>query len=108
MALHSGSNQGLKCDFRASFGGGNGVIVMTNGEMGVEITRDIIRSVAKMYGWSGMIGEPFEEGSVPHDQLKRYVGHDAFSPDEVAFITTEGDRLMVQQLPCPRLCRLEG
>ncbi len=100
---HSGSNQGFKCDFRASFSGGNGVIVMTNGEMGVEITRDIIRSVAKVYGWPGMIGEPLEEVSVPRAQLKQYAGHYAFSPDEVAFITTEGDRLMVQQLPYPRL-----
>jgi len=100
---HSGSNQGFKCDFRASFSGGNGVIVMTNGEMGIEITRDIIRAVAKVYEWPGMIGEPLEEVVIPQDQLKGYVGHYAFSPDEVAFITMEEDRMMVQQLPYPRM-----
>ena len=100
---HSGSNQGFKCDFRASFSGGNGVIVMTNGEMGFEICRDVIRAVSKVYGWPGMTGEPLDEIAVPHDQLEKYAGHYAFSPDEVAFITMVGNRLMVQQLPYPRM-----
>lgn len=100
---HSGSNQGFKCDFRASFNGGNGVIVMTNSEMGFEICQDIIRAVANVYEWPDMIHDPLKEIAVSPDHLKQYAGDYAFSPDEVAFITMEGDRLMVQQLPYPQM-----
>lgn len=100
---HSGSNQGFKCDFRASFKGGNGVIVMTNSETGYELCQDIIRAVATVYGWPDMINEPLEEKPISTDQLKRYTGDYAYSPDEVAFITMEGERLMVQQLPYPKM-----
>ena len=100
---HSGSNKGFKCDFRASFSGGNGVIVMTNGEMGFEICQDVIRAVAKVYKWPGMVPDPLKEITVSPDQLKQYAGDYAFRPDEVAFITRKGDRLMVQQLPYPQM-----
>ncbi len=100
---HSGSNQGFKCDFRASFKGGNGVIVMTNSETGYELSQDIIRAVAKVYEWPDMIHEPLKEKPISMDQLKQYAGDYAYSPDEVAFITMEDDRLMVQQLPYPQM-----
>ncbi len=100
---HSGSNQGFKCDFRASFEGGNGVIVMTNSEMGYDLCQDIIRAVADVYQWPGMIHEPLEEIRVSPKQLKKHVGDYAFGPDEVAFISFEEDRLMVQQLPYPQM-----
>ncbi|MFK7760389.1 MAG: serine hydrolase [Phycisphaerales bacterium] len=100
---HSGSNQGFKCDFRASFSGGNGVIVMTNGEMGFEVCQDLIRAVAKVYGWPDMIDKPLEEIPLSHNELSQYTGEYAFSPDEVAFITIGEGRLMVQQLPYPKM-----
>ncbi|MGJ8637135.1 MAG: serine hydrolase [Phycisphaerales bacterium] len=100
---HSGSNQGFKCDFRASFKGGNGVIIMTNSQTGYGLCQDIIRAVAKVYQWPDMIHEPLKEKPISTDQLKQYVGDYAYSPDEVAFINIEDDRLMVQQLPYPQM-----
>ena len=100
---HSGSNMGFKCDFRASFSGGQGVVVMTNGDAGIEICRDVIRAVAKVYGWTGVIGEPLEEVQHTPAQLERYAGRYELEPDEVVFITSEEGQLMVQQLPYPRL-----
>ncbi len=100
---HSGSNLGFKCDFRASFEGGHGVIVMTNGETGYDLSQDIIRAVAKVYQWPDMIPDPLDETRVSKEQLERYVGDYAYGPDEIAFIRLIDDRLMVQQLPYPQM-----
>lgn len=100
---HSGSNMGFKCKFRASFTGGQGVVVMTNSEMGAEVFQDVIRAVAKVYEWPGVIREPLKEALLTPAQLERYAGRYAFEPDEVVFVTREKDRLMLQQLPYPRL-----
>ncbi len=100
---HSGSNKGFKCDFRASFIGGNGVIVMTNSNTGFELCRDIIRTVAHVYGWTGMVGDPLEQAAVSSEQIHQYAGHYDFGPDEVAFITVEDEQMTIQQLPYPRM-----
>ncbi|MBM90073.1 MAG: hypothetical protein CMJ35_00465 [Phycisphaerae bacterium] len=100
---HSGSNFGIKCDFRASFSGGNGVIVMTNGDTGYELCQDVIRAVAKVYQWPGMIPEPVKEVPMAPDELRQYAGDYAYGPDEVAFISFDEERLMVQQLPYPQM-----
>lgn len=100
---HSGSNKGFKCDFRASFSGGNGVIVMANGDTGFDVCQDVIRAVAKVYGWPDMIDKPLKEVPLSHNELSQYAGEYAFSPDEVAFITMGEGRLMVQQLPYPKM-----
>ena len=49
---HSGSNEGFKCQYYASFEGGKGVVVMTNGE-NFGIIPEVIRSVAAVYKWKG-------------------------------------------------------
>ena len=100
---HSGSNKGFKCDFRASFVGGNGVIVMTNSDTGFELCREIIRTVAHVYGWTGMVGDPLEQAAVQAEQLNNYAGHYDFGPDEIAFITVEDEQMTIQQLPYPRM-----
>ncbi len=100
---HSGSNKGFKCDFRASFVGGNGVIVMTNSNTGFELCREIIRTVAHVYGWPGMVGDPLEQATVQAEQLNEYAGHYDFGPDEIAFITVEDEQMTIQQLPYPRM-----
>jgi CubicO group peptidase (beta-lactamase class C family) len=50
---HGGANEGFRCEFMAFIEGGNGVIVMTNSDNGGALARDIILSIAEVYGWSG-------------------------------------------------------
>lgn len=76
---------------------------MTNSETGYEICQDIIRAVAKVYQWPDMIPSPLKEATLSQTQREKYAGDYAFGPDEVAFITLEEDRLMVQQLPYPKM-----
>ncbi len=48
---HGGSNAGFKCTLVAFARGGNGVVVMTNGEQSGVLGQEIVRTVARIYGW---------------------------------------------------------
>ena len=47
---HGGSNEGFKCSYQGSIEGGKGVVIMVNSE-NYDIIPEIMRSVAKIYGW---------------------------------------------------------
>jgi len=48
---HGGSNNGFKSEFKASFSGGDGVVVLTNSDNGGKLCREIIEKVATVYQW---------------------------------------------------------
>lgn len=49
---HGGSNAGYKCQFYALAGLGQGVVIMTNSDRGMELIDELMRSVSSAYGWS--------------------------------------------------------
>ena len=51
---HGGSNEGFRCQFVAFKDRATGVAVMTNSDRGGAILQEIIRAVAREYGWPGM------------------------------------------------------
>ena len=48
---HGGSNEGFKCQMTAFFESGRGAVVMTNGDRGGFLASEVLRSVAREYGW---------------------------------------------------------
>ena len=102
---HGGANEGFRCDFRASFAGGHGVVVMTNGDAGITLCHDIIRAVASVYNWPDAVGEPLQSVSLTAGEMQRYVGRYEFDSGDVVLVEMGpgGDRLEIQQLPYPRL-----
>lgn len=48
---HTGKNMGFSCYMIAYAGRGQGVVIMTNSDNGLYFTYEIMRSVAKAYGW---------------------------------------------------------
>src|SRR5262249_55780089 len=48
---HGGSNEGFKCQLVAFASRGQGAVVMTNGDLGGLLAHDILRAVARIYGW---------------------------------------------------------
>jgi CubicO group peptidase (beta-lactamase class C family) len=48
---HGGSNWGFKCDLVAHRAKGYGVVVMTNGDNGSALAREIVDRVARAYNW---------------------------------------------------------
>lgn len=52
--MHSGGNWGFRCDLVAHVRKGYGVVVMTNGDNGGAILREIEDRVAAAYGWDSL------------------------------------------------------
>jgi CubicO group peptidase (beta-lactamase class C family) len=48
---HGGSNAGFQCMLLATREGGQGVVVMTNGDRGAELYEEIVTAVRDVYGW---------------------------------------------------------
>lgn len=52
--MHGGSNWGFRCDLVAHIRKGYGVVVMTNGENGGPVIKEIEDRVAAAYGWDSL------------------------------------------------------
>lgn len=48
---HGGSNEGFKCMLFAYSETGQGAVVMTNGDLGGSLANEILRAIAREYGW---------------------------------------------------------
>lgn len=96
-----GSNVGYKSRMLAYMNSGRGVVVMTNGENGAELTTEILRSVAAEYGWPDF--HPREKVVVKVDPAiyDSYVGEYEIAPGFILFVTREADKLFSRALPIP-------
>ena len=71
---HGGSNEGFKCDMRMYLESGDGVVVMTNGDSGSALAREIERAVADAYGLPGLKPEVKKVVTVSPADLARLAG----------------------------------
>lgn len=55
---HTGSNPGYQCELQAYVKGGQGAVVMSNGAQGWRLGREVLGSIARVYGWAGYDEEP--------------------------------------------------
>jgi len=93
---HSGWNRGFRSYMVIYPRTGNGVVVMTNGDSGHDLIGEIVKSVARVYGWPGF--EPEERASVTVDVsvLEANVGEYYVSDyDFMITVKREGDHLFV-------------
>jgi len=72
---HSGSNVGYKSFIAGYKDTGQGIAVMINGDNGYTLSMEIVRSVAKVYGWPDFKPEEASLIEVPPDVLKSYEGN---------------------------------
>jgi len=72
---HGGDDQGFQNDLEAfTTGSGQGVVIMTNGDAGVDLVPEILRAVAKSYGWKALEPEERALADVAPATLARYAG----------------------------------
>ena len=88
---HGGSNEGFKCTLVA-YKDGRGAAVMTNGDRGAELAREILNAISAEYGWPGYKPREREVVTVAPAILQSYVGEYQF-PDWVAVVTLEKGKL---------------
>jgi len=92
---HNGVNAGFLADAWGSVAGGNGVVIMLNDDGGAsELSKEIRRAVAKVYGWTDFLPKPLVARAMPDSLLDAYVGRYQRGADEVVAIRREGEFLI--------------
>lgn len=93
---HGGSNVGFRCQLVAFKERASGVVVMTNSDRGGAIVMEMIRAVAREYGWPGMAPIERTLGTADPAMYKDSAGRYAIptrSPPVVLTIEAEGEKL---------------
>jgi len=93
---HGGSNAGFECLLFAYRQGGQGAVVMTNGDAGSELASEILASIAALDHWPDF--KPVEKDAVvvKPDVLSSYTGHYQTADGFVIEVTVEGGKLYVE------------
>ncbi|HEX7296063.1 MAG TPA: serine hydrolase [Pyrinomonadaceae bacterium] len=84
---HGGADEGFRAELLVSRDKGYGVAVMVNSDNG-QILREVIRSVAREYGWDEFLPAPYEIISVDFAKLTQFGGRYQVNPDRVLTIIT--------------------
>jgi CubicO group peptidase (beta-lactamase class C family) len=93
---HNGGNEAFLCTSYGSMQGGNGVVIMINGE-NFSVINELLNSVAMVYDWKGFYKPTFKKiVTVPKDTLQQLVGNFLLEKDTLT-ISFCGDNLCLQQ-----------
>ncbi len=85
---HGGADEGFRAELVVSKDKGYGVVAMANSDNG-QILREVIRGVAREYGWDEFLPAPYEIVSMEAATLKRYAGRFQVNPDRVLTVRWE-------------------
>ena len=93
---HDGRNPGFLSISRATLGG-EGAVVMTNGEAGAPLLFEILRSIAVEYAWDGWLPPPIRAARLESSQLAALAGRYGAGSDGSITIVARGDRLEARE-----------
>jgi len=93
---HGGSNAGFQCLMVAYFGTGQGAVVMTNSDQGGGVAGEVMRSIAREYGWLDYLSK--ERVVVPLEPkiYGDYAGKYQLTPEATLTIVNEDGKLSLQ------------
>jgi len=82
---HGGANEGYRC-FLISYRDGDGAVIMTNGDNGMELVFELLRTIGYEYHWPDFAPPERTMNAVEPGSFDRYVGaYRLNSDDTVAF-----------------------
>jgi len=99
---HGGADEGFRAELLVNRDKGYGAVVMVNSDNGL-ILREVLRGVAREYGWDEFLPAPHEIVPVDSATLDGYVGRFQVNPDRVLTVTKEGGKLFGQPTEAPRV-----
>ncbi|WP_020606320.1 serine hydrolase [Spirosoma spitsbergense] len=96
---HGGGNMGYRCFLYAFSESGQGAVIMTNSDNGMDVINDILRSIAYVYNWPDFKSVTRKVATVQPDQLDKLVGRYEGYGDKkpVLEITRQDAGLQVRQ-----------
>ncbi len=92
---HNGADEGFRADMLLHREKGYGAVVMVNSDNG-QIAGEIMRAIAREYGWDEYLPAEVETVAVAPERLVSYAGRYLVNPDRVLNITAEGGRLFAE------------
>ena len=97
---HGGADEGFRAELVVSRDKGYGVAVMVNSDNG-QILREVIRGVAREYGWDEFLPAPHEIISLDAAKVADFAGCFQINPDRVLTITpiTASSKTVLQAKP---------
>jgi hypothetical protein len=102
---HGGVDEGFEA-FWVGYGDGRGAAVMTNGDRGSALANEVLRSIAREYGWDDFKSVERELAKVDPKIYEAYTGdyEVRIDPQRTVVLTfsAEGGKLMVQQQGGPK------
>ena len=96
---HGGSNEGFKCMLVAFAETGQGAVVMTNGDQGSRLADELLRAIAKEYGWAARQASEREAVKVDPAIYAEYAGEYEFRPGQTRKIVQENGKLFIVPNP---------
>ena len=90
---HGGANEGYRAFFVLHPATGDGVAVMTNSDAGAALYMEVVRAVARVYGWPDFKPETRTVVEVAPDVVDAYVGEYVLDSDFVIAVTRESGQL---------------
>ncbi|MBZ5535591.1 MAG: serine hydrolase [Acidobacteriia bacterium] len=90
---HGGADEGFQALLLASLDGSYGAAIMVNSDNGIALANEIMRGIARQYGWQGYLPEPLEAVKLPTEALAGFAGRYQLNGDEAFTIEAQGDRL---------------
>jgi len=93
---HGGVNAGFEDLFVAYEKHGDGAVVLTNAQGGMELATDVMRSIANEYGWPDFHSAVRAEVKLSADALRLYVGAYQMRPGVYMTITLTSNQLVSQ------------
>jgi|GEM_PF-652047 len=93
---HIGDGAGFVGGFASHRIQGFGAVVLTNGVNGINLCREILRSVGRVYDWPGYLPAPRRASPLTAEDLDRYSGRYLLGLDTVVSLVGEGGNLSIE------------
>jgi len=100
---HGGANEGYRCVLVAYKNTGQGAVVMTNADRGSSLADEVLRSIAREYGWVDYLPKEKVLAQVDPKVYGSYAGQYELAPNFTLTITAEEGKLMAQAAGQPKL-----
>jgi tetratricopeptide (TPR) repeat protein len=92
---HNGADEGFQALLIASRDGGYGAAVMANSDNGAALADEIVRGIARVYGWEDYLPKPVTPVALTEGELEGYTGRFAVGPNQVARLFVEDGELRI-------------
>lgn len=86
---HNGGNEGFRCMLVAHAHQGDGVVIMTNSDSGMEVAQELLNSVSAAYGWDFSKPKRLKKAKLSTAQIEPLLGN--YRRDKYIFEVTQTD-----------------